>query len=196
MKRIGITGGIGSGKSAVCKIFERLGVAVYYADERAKALMTNAPELREGILSLFGEQAYGAEGLNRAYIAKRAFADNELLKSLNALVHPAVGRDFEDWSRAQKGNYILKEAALLVETGSYLELDGLIVVSAPEELRIERVMSRDGVDREAVLARIRKQLPESEKLALADHTIVNDGSRSLIRQVLQLDDLLSAASSV
>lgn len=186
--KIGITGGIGSGKTTVCRLFETLGVPVYYADERAKWLMVNDEALIVGIKALFGEAAYQPDGsLNRAYIAERAFHNEPLLEQLNGLVHPAVGRDSLVWfSEHQQSPYVLKEAALLFESGSYRQLDAIIVVAAPEELRIERVMRRDGVSREAVLARIRRQWPQEEKIHLADYVIHNDGQSSLIRQVWEL----------
>lgn len=187
MKKIGITGGIGSGKTTVCRIFEQLGVPVYYADSRAKALMTQNKTIVEGITKLFGRNAYLHDGtLNNAHIASMAFNDNSLLASLNALVHPQVGIDFESWASKQKSAYILKEAALLFESGSYKNLDAIIMVSAPENLRIERVLERDKTTHEAVIKRINNQWPESEKMQLSDYIIVNDGQSMLVPQVLNL----------
>lgn len=187
MKKIGLTGGIGSGKSTVARIFEVMGIPVYYADDRAKQLMAEDPELKAGIIALFGAEAYSRNELNRAHIADLAFSDPSLLKKLEALVHPAVLADGERWHNAQQGvPYTVKEAALLFESGSYKALDKIIVVTAPLELRIGRVMRRDQIFRESVEARIGRQMLEEEKVKLSDFIIVNDGSQSLIRQVWEI----------
>lgn len=185
--RVGITGGIGSGKTTVCQIFETLGIPVYDADYWAKWLITNDLEVKQAITGLFGPDAYLPDGAyNRALVAGIVFRDPEKLAALNAAVHPAVERHARSWheAQAQKGvPYTLKEAALLVENGSYQLLDRLIVVTAPEDLRIRRVMQRDGISEAAVRARMQNQLPEAEKVRVADFVIVNDGERSLVRQV-------------
>ena len=188
MLQVGITGGIGSGKSTVCKIFETLGIPVYYSDDRAKWLMVHDPELVQGIKNLLGEGAYTPDGaLDRAYVAQQIFNDKEKLSGINGLVHPAVARDGYQWHHSQKEvPYTLKEAALIFESGSYRLLDKVITVFAPKELRLERVMQRDGSDRAAVESRMNKQMPEEEKLQLADFVIYNDGSRSLIEQVMEV----------
>jgi len=181
---VGITGGIGSGKTTVCKIFEVLGVPVYYADERAKWLLNNDTTVKEKVVALLGNDAYSNGELNRPLIAEKVFADKNLLEEYNSIVHPAVAEDTLTWSSQHLDEpYVLKEAALLVETGSYLNLDKLIVVTAPEKIRIERVMQRDELSEAAVMARIKNQMPESEKVKLADFVIVNDGTQSLIEQV-------------
>lgn len=186
--RVGITGGIGSGKSTVCRIFhESFGIPVFEADVWAKALIVEDPALRAGIIRLFGEEAYTEIGVyNRAFVAKIAFSDPSKLAALNALVHPAVERASLHWHQRQTelGHpYTLKEAALLVESGAYTQLDFLMVVSAPQEVRIQRVMERDGVSEAEVKARMRGQLPELDKLALADLVILNDGEQLLLPQV-------------
>lgn len=190
MLRLGITGGIGSGKTTVCKIFETLHIPIYYADDRAKWLMVNSPALQTGITQLFGDKAYLEDGaLNRAHIGSIAFKDPAKLQKLNALVHPAVFVDGENWQQEQLAvgaPYTLKEAALIYETGSYKTLDKVIVVTAPEELRIERVMKRDDLSEEEVKERIARQMPEEEKVAKADFVINNDGQHSLIKQVLAI----------
>lgn len=190
MLRLGITGGIGSGKTTVCKIFETLSIPIYYADDRAKWLMVNSPSLQMGIIQLFGDKAYAADGsLNRAHIGSIAFKDPAKLQKLNALVHPAVFVDGENWQQEQLAlgvPYTLKEAALIYETGSYKMLDKVIVVTAPEEIRIQRVMKRDSLTAEEVKERIARQMPESEKVEKADYVIQNDGQHSLIKQVLQI----------
>jgi len=197
MLHVGITGGIGSGKTTVCRIFEVLSIPVYYADNRAKALMVEDPELRTGIIDLFGQKAYHQDGsLNRAHIAQRAFSDNSLLQKLNGLVHPAVWRDGQNWQKNHTAAaYTLKEAALLYESGGDQLLDSIIVVAAPEVLRIRRVMERDGVSREEVTARMNKQLPQSEKVDRADYVILNDGTHSLIQQVLAIHQELKERSA-
>lgn len=193
--KIGITGGIGSGKTTVCKIFETLGIPVYYADERAKWLMTNDATLVKEIKGLFGESAYENGQLNRAFIAQIAFNDPEKLNQLNALVHPAVQRDGNAWQEAQPNvPYTIKEAALLFESGSYLYLNKIIVVTAPLDVRIQRVIHRDHTNRAAVEARIAKQMPEEEKVKRADFIIVNDGATALIPQVLNIHQVLQSAA--
>ena len=186
MLRVGITGGIGSGKTTVCRIFETLGIPVYDADARAKWLLENDPELIAGIRDLFGNGAYTAAGqYNRPFIAQIVFNDPDKLAALNALAHPAVEHDSRAWHDAQKDvPFTLKEAALMVESGSHRYLDLLIVVAAPEALRIDRVVARDGITREQVERRIANQMPEQAKIALADFVIHNDGEQALIPQVV------------
>ncbi len=193
MLKIGITGGIGSGKTTVCRIFEeQWGIPVYYADDRAKWLMQNDAEMMEELRTAFGREIYTGSGLlNRVLLAEMVFADAEKLQQLNSIVHPAVQRDNEEWQRAQKyknSPYTLKEAALLYESGSHLLLDKIIVVAAPLETRIQRVMQRDGVARQAVMARISKQMPQEEKEALADFVLKNEST--------ERGDLLAQAQRV
>jgi len=188
MLKVGITGGIGSGKTTVCRIFEMLNIPVYYADDRAKWLMRNDPNLKKNLIDLLGPSAYLPEGdLNRAYIGKLVFSDKELLDKLNKLVHPAVFLDGEDWFSKQTTPYAIKEAALFYETGSFALMDKMIVVTADREERIRRVMLRDKVEREAVEARMDKQLPEAEKIKQADFVIYNDGREMLIPKILEID---------
>lgn len=196
--RAGITGGIGSGKTTVCRIFESLGIPVYDADSWAKWLIVNDAEVKQAITGLFGPEAYLSDGqYNRALVAGIVFQAPAKLAALNAAVHPAVERHARTWhdEQARKGApYTLKEAALLVESGSHQFLDALIVVTAPETLRIRRVMTRDGVSEEAVRARMVNQMPEPEKVRLADYVIVNDGEHSLVRQVWRVHQALLEAS--
>jgi dephospho-CoA kinase len=192
MKKVGITGGIGSGKTTVCQLFEILGIPVYYADARAKDLIVNNLEVKEKIIDLFGTEAYLQDGsYNRAYIAKIVFEDKEKLQQLNQIVHPAVYQDGEDWHKAQeKVPYTLKEAALLFEGQGYKFMDKVILVVAPEHVRIERVVQRDNSNEEAVKKRIKQQLPDAEKIKLADFIILNDGKAPLVPQVLKIHDRL------
>ncbi|HHB79192.1 MAG TPA: dephospho-CoA kinase [Saprospiraceae bacterium] len=190
--KIGITGGIGSGKSTVAAIFAVLGIPVYDADSRAKWLMVHQPELVAAIQKLFGAQAYQADGrLNRSHIADIAFNDPQKIQKLNALVHPVVKLDYEQWHDQQNDvPYTLKEAALLFESGSAYELDAVIEVFAAQEIRIQRVRKRNGWTRQHILSRIRHQMPERQKRKLADYVLVNDGKKGLINQVLALDKKL------
>ena len=196
MIKVGITGGIGSGKTTVCAIFERLGVPVYYADKRATELMTESKELVSAIKALLGDEAYQNDGsLNTKYISGIVFNDEDKLLKLNALVHPAVQKDYDSWTEVLASKnfaYCLKEAALLVETGLYKDLDKLIVVSAPLEDRIRRVVTRDNTTEEQVLKRKNAQLNEAEKVNLADYVIVNDKVTDLVPQVSKIHfDLMS-----
>ncbi len=191
MLKVGITGGIGSGKTTVCRIFEMLNVPIYYADDRAKWLMQYDPDLKKNITGILGEAAYLSDGkLNRAHIGNLVFNDKSLLAQLNKLVHPAVFLDGENWFKKQTSPYAIKEAALFYETGSYSQMDQMIVVTADREERIRRVRLRDGLEREAVEARMDKQLPEKEKIEKADFVIYNNGQELLIPKVLQIDRAL------
>lgn len=193
MIKAGITGGIGSGKTTVCKVFETLGVPIYYADDRAKYLMLHNAELKAALIARFGEAIYKDGQLDRPYLAQQVFNNPKALQDLNGLVHPAVVRDSEEWQQQHSSApYTLKEAALLYEAGSYKQLDKIIVVTAPMETRIQRVMDRDGVSRQQVMDRIKNQMPEEEKVSLADFVIHNDGQRSLIDQVMSIHQQLSA----
>lgn len=191
-KLVGITGGIGSGKTTVCKIFESLGVPVYYADDLAKQLMENDENLIKTIQSIFGEQSYTNGQLNRPFIADKAFTDKKLLNELNNAVHPVVKADFENWVLENSTQQVLlKEAALLIETGSYKALDALILVVADEQLRIDRVVQRDAHRTpEDVRKIMSEQLPDEEKSRLADFIIRNDSSESLIHQVSNIHSQL------
>jgi len=186
--KIGITGGIGSGKTFICSLYQQLGIPVFNADTNAKLLMEQNGELKRQITGLLGQNAYDVYGkLNRTVIANKVFHEPELLSRLNSLVHPEVIATGEKWHLEQKSvPFTIKEAALLIESGSYKQLDALIVVSAPEALRIQRVVSRDNVNAEDVTARIQKQLPESEMLKYADFVVQNDGATPVIPQVHQI----------
>lgn len=192
---VGVTGGIGAGKSMVTKVFSTLGIPTYDADTQAKKLMNSNAELKTAITNLFGAQAYQDDLLNRKFIASRVFTDHSLLDQLNSLVHPAVANDFQDWSLNQKSIYVIKEAALLFEAGSYKTLDKIIVVTAPEALRINRVINRDNRSEQEVRDIIAKQWPQSEKEKLADYVITNDEQTMIIPQVLGIhQELLSKVS--
>ncbi|MBZ5855755.1 dephospho-CoA kinase [Flavihumibacter profundi] len=194
MLRVGITGGIGSGKSIVARVFNSLGIPVYNADTAAKRLMENDPELVEAIKAQFGDGAYLDGKLNRAYLAQVVFKDKQQLDILNQLVHPVTIRDAEQWMQHQSSPYALKEAALIFESGSQAQLDLVIGVSAPQHIRIHRVMQRDGVSREEVIKRIDNQLSETIKMRLCDYIIMNDDQRLVVPQVLKVhEELLQRA---
>ena len=191
--QIGITGGIGSGKSTVCRIFGTLGVPVYDADSRAKSLMTTDGILITQIKKEFGVLSYHSDGsIDREYLAQ-AFQDKGKLELLNGLIHPRVATDYHAWVSEQKSDYVLKEAALLFEAKSHRTLDKVIVVSAPEELRIGRVLKRDSHrTRQQVMDIIHNQWSEEERLKLADFVIVNDESSLVTPQVLKLHDIFTS----
>ncbi|MEM9391287.1 MAG: dephospho-CoA kinase [Bacteroidota bacterium] len=191
--QIGVTGGIGSGKSLVCNIFAVLGIPIYNADSRARWLMNNQQELKESIIEHFGQGAYDPGGaLSRDYIARLVFNDPEELKKLNSLVHPAVGKDYAQWFPNQKADYTIKEAALMFESGSYKGLDYVINVSAPVEKRVLRVLKRDTFRSEnEVRAIIEKQLPEFERIEKSDFVITNDDQQMIIPQILGLNQRFS-----
>ncbi len=193
MIKVGITGGIGSGKSTVCRIFEILNIPIYYADIRAKKLMIESPSLVKDVKDLLGSQSYEKDGtLNRKFVAGKVFKDAGLLRQLNELVHPRVWADADNWYKSQDiaTPYILNEAALLFETGSYKNFDKIILVTAPEEVRIERVMTRDSSTRKEVENRINKQLKDHIKIPLSDFEIKNDNKIRLIPQVFKIHNEL------
>lgn len=192
MLKVGITGGIGTGKTTVCLIFELLGVPIYYADSRAKKLMTSYKTLKQEIKTLLGSEAYYRNGrLNRKYVAAQVFTNKDILEKLNKLVHPAVGEDYLIWlAQFEDKPYTIKEAALLVENGSYKELDYLIVVAADLDIRVKRVIQRDHVTEQHVLDRMRNQLKQEMKMKVADFIIDNSGKKSLISQVLDIHNKL------
>jgi dephospho-CoA kinase len=188
MLKIGLTGNIGSGKTTVGKIFQVLGVPVFYADDAAKSVMVNDQQLIVEIKEAFGEASYFEDGsLNRKHIAAIVFNNDEQLSKLNAIVHPATFRAFDNWVAGIKdAPYVIKEAALLFESDSYKMCDRSIMVQAPLDMRIERVVQRDGLNRDEIEKRNAHQLPEAEKMKLADDIIFNDDSRMVIPQVLEL----------
>lgn len=193
MLKVGITGGIGSGKTTVCRIFKALGIPVYDADREAKNLMNTHPDLVNAIKAAFGDEAYDADGmLDRQYLASRVFNDEQALAQLNAIVHPVVIQAANDWAAAQDAPYTVKEAALMFQSGSYVHNDVNVVVAAPDELRIDRVMQRDAVTEQQVRARMDKQWAQDEQIEKADYVIWNDGKRMLIPQVLELDRIFKA----
>lgn len=192
---IGITGGIGSGKTYICNKFKAMGVPVYNADERAKFLMENDNNLIQSLKAAFGEVIYNGQHLNKKLLSDLVFNDKNALATLNSLVHPAVNKDVEKWVEEYKHQkYLIKEAALLFETGSYKQLDKTILVHAPEDERILRVMQRDHISKENVLARINNQLSDLEKMEHADFIINNNGKNEIDKIVMKLNMLFSNQS--
>lgn len=186
MKLVGLTGGMGSGKSTVARMFMDLGIPVYNSDEEAKRLMNENNELKSDIISLLGEEAYIEGKLNRAYIAERVFKSRDLLNELNGIVHPAVRKDFRAWAGRQSSPYVLQEAAILFENGSSGNFDRMILVTAPRKIRTRRIKERDGLSEKAIAERMKHQWPEKKKKALADFVIENTDlveTRNRVRKV-------------
>ena len=192
MLRLGITGGIGSGKTLVCSIFQQLGVPVYNADTRAKWLINNHTELKTKLIKQFGEATFKDGLYNTAHISSIVFGNPTQLALLNAIIHPAV---FEDWKQFcelhQTAPLVIKEAAIMLETDSKYTVDKIALVYAPLALRMQRVMQRDQISEADLLKKINAQMAEEEKLKLADYVIVNDGEQSLVEQVLKLHQQLT-----
>lgn len=186
MLKIGLTGGIGSGKTTIAKMFEVLGIPVYYADAASKRLYDSDPELKQAIRDNFGNDIYENEKINRGKLAAIVFNNPGRLALLNSLVHPPTIRDAEKWMQNQQGKYLIKEAALIFESGSAASLDYVIGVNAPKSLRIKRVMEREGVSREEVISRMDRQIEEDIKMKLCDFIIQNDEQQLVIPQVLEL----------
>ncbi len=196
MLKIGITGGIGTGKSTICEIFALLGVPVYYADQAAKTLMATNSGLKQQLITTFGTATFTSKGeLDTKYVANKVFNDENALQQLNALVHPIVLADFEKWCSQQHTPYILKEAALLIESGSYKQCDYTILVESPIALRINRLLNRDKSSEAQIRARIANQLPDEEKAKLANFLILNDEKHLLIPQIIALHTQFLIGSS-
>ncbi|RYE23029.1 MAG: dephospho-CoA kinase [Sphingobacteriales bacterium] len=190
MLKVGITGGIGSGKSTVCQVFETLGIPVLYADETARHLMEYDDTLIKGIKELLGEQVYINGKLVREQIASAVFGRANLLQELNAIVHPAVVRYSNEWVKQQQSPYIIKEAAIFFESGTDKEMNLMVGVYAPMKVRILRAVQRDNVPQEKILARIAQQMDEDEKMKLCDYVICNYGETAILPQVLDLHQKL------
>ncbi len=188
MLQLGLTGGIGSGKSTVSHLFNLLKVPVYSADQRAKELITEDSSLKQSIQSTFGLATYHEDGsLNRQFLAKQVFTDSQALAKLNQVVHPAVRSDYHTWLQKQKAAYVLHEAALIWEAGFQDQFDAIISVSAPESLRKKRVQHRDNLSSDDIKARLNHQYSQTFKNDQSDHVIINDGHRLLIPPVWELD---------
>lgn len=190
---IGLTGGIGSGKSVVSKIFTTLGIPVFNADEAAKHIMQTSPEMKAKLIEQFGSSIYDASGLQKEKLAAIVFNDPYQLQLLNAIVHPVTIQAAKDWAANQTSPYVIKEAALIFESAAADGLFKVIGVTAPLSLRIQRVMQRDGVSKEQVEARMQHQILDTIKMRLCDYVIENNNQQMLIPQVLELDKAIRAA---
>ncbi len=191
MFKVGVTGGIGSGKSIICSVFHHLGVPVYQADIEAKRLMGENESIRTGLLAYFGREVFQKKQLNRKYLADRIFSDPDARKFVNSLVHPAVRENFGNWVQTKEGDlYVIEEAALLFETGAWKEFDYNILIEASVETRIQRIIRRDGSDRADILARMASQMDPGEGRELADFIILNDVNDFVIPQVLKVNKII------
>ncbi|MDC6351735.1 dephospho-CoA kinase [Zeaxanthinibacter sp. PT1] len=187
MRLIGLTGGIGSGKSTVASMFRHIGIPVYNSDRRAKELMAESATLRAAIEKLLGPAAYEGQELNRAYISQKVFNDRDLLQKLNSLVHPAVRDDARKWARVQEdAPYAIQEAAILIENGSFKDFDAIILVTAPENMRVERLLERDGSKEEEILERMKNQWTDAEKIPFADFVIENTELETTRLKVMEI----------
>ena len=190
MLSVGLTGGIGSGKTTIAAVFNALGIPVYNADAAAKRLMNEDEVLKRQLLDMFGEGLYKKNQLDRAYLANIVFGNKEKLKALNNLVHPLTIADATQWFQKQTSPYAIKEAALIFESDSWKDLDAVIGVSAPETVRIQRVMKRDNIDAQQVAARMTQQMDEAQKMSKCDYIITNDDVSLVMPQILKIDLLL------
>lgn len=186
MKIVGLTGGIGSGKSTVAKFFIELGIPVYFADDNAKRLMHTSKSVKRKLIKEFGKKAYINGKLNRPYLANIVFNNKEKLQAINAIVHPSVRNSFKRWVNKQATPYVIQENAILFENGTYKNFDIIITVTAPINERIKRVVQRDNVEEKDVLARIKNQLPEEEKAAMSQYVIFNTYIKETKNQVQKI----------
>ena len=186
MLKIGLTGGLGSGKSTVAHIFEVLGIPVYYADAASKRLMNDDEKVKAAVQNAFGKEVYPGGKLDRKYLSEIVFKDEKKLELLNSIVHPATLLDAAEWLKKQTAHYAIKEAALIFESGSNKALDFVIGIESPLPLRLQRAMKRDNISREQAMARIEKQMNEEKKISLCDFVIINDEQQMVIPQVLAL----------
>ena len=193
MKRIGLTGGIGSGKSYIAEILEKMGYPVYYSDERAKVLTDTHPEIRTGLISRFGDQIYSEGILNRKELAAHIFNSEPDRIVVNQLIHPVVRADFDRWCSAQESRLVFNEAAILFETGAYQQFNATLLVVAPHDVRIERIITRDRCTVEQAEARIQSQWSDEQKIVRATALVNNDGSAAILPQLeLAIDKILSS----
>lgn len=190
MIKVGLTGGIGSGKTTISKMFKEIGVPVYIADDAGKELMDTSAKIREKIIQLLGESSYSGSKPNRPFIASKVFKDKALLEQLNAIIHPAVASHFKNWLSKQSSVYIIYEAAILFEKGSHKNFDFSILVTAPKETRIQRVLKRDNTSREQIEARMNNQWSDEKKIELADFVIKNEEIEESKKQVIHLNDII------
>jgi dephospho-CoA kinase len=187
MIKVGITGGIGSGKSLICQVFSRLDVPVYNADIESSILSETDPEIKKLLISLLGSNIYSGQSLNKLIMAELIFNDKSLLEKVNQIIHPRVAAHFNEWCAIHAGHrYVIEESALLFESNAYLAFNRIITVTSPEDIRIQRVIRRKNMSHEKIMAIIKNQLPEQEKIVRSHYVIINDDSTLIIPQVLQL----------
>jgi dephospho-CoA kinase len=183
IKRIGLTGGIGSGKTSIAQILEAMSYPVYYSDLRAKFLSDEHPVIRQGLIALLGEESYVDGTLNRVYVSDCIFSNPDLRLKVNEIIHPIVRKDFDDWSAQQTSTLIFNEAAILFETGAYQKFDAVLLVCAPIDVRIQRVMMRDHCSKASVEQRIQSQWTDEQKRSLTDFCVENDGKQPVLKQL-------------
>jgi len=194
-QKIGISGGIGSGKSFVCALLEERGYPVYYADSRAKFLMENDKKVRKQLIEAFGKEAFLNNTLNKPYIASLIFTDNSKRSVINSIVHPAVRDDFDEWVKRQRAPLVFQESALIFDTGAYKRFDATILVIAPQELRVERIMERDNCSKDEAVARIQSQGNPDQHMNLAKFIVINDEQEDLNLQIEEILKNLQSTSS-
>lgn len=187
MKKIGLTGGIGSGKTSIAQILAAMSYPVYYSDQRAKFLSDENPAIRNGLFDLFGDEAYIDGTLNRVFVSERIFSKPDLRLKVNEIIHPIVRKDFDDWAAEQTSSLIFNEAAILFETGAYQQFDAVLLVCAPEAVRIQRVMLRDHCSKASVEERIQSQWTDAQKRSLTKYCVENDGRQPIL---IQLEKIL------
>jgi dephospho-CoA kinase len=190
MKKIGLTGNIGSGKTTIASLFEVFGIAVFNADNEAKRLMSDDKILKNELIVAFGKEVFVENKLNRKYLADLAFSDELVLKKLNSLVHPFVQHAFDKWSDEQISPYVIKEAAILFESNNYQSLDAIICVTCPEDIRLERLLKRDNISKKQLIQRINNQWQEEKKKSMSDYIVINDNSCLVTPQVLKIHNTL------
>ena len=183
---VGVTGGIGSGKTTVVQMFHSLGIPIYIADEESKKLLVTSKVIKRKLRALFGEEAYHENQLNRKFLADKIFNNRELLTQMNAIVHPKVGAHFKKWLKKQKAPYVIKESAILFESNAYKDCDYIITVVANEKTRISRVLKRDSTTKEKVKKIMENQLPDKDKIKRSNYTITNDNLEDTERQVFKI----------
>jgi len=181
IRKVGITGGIGSGKSYVCKVLEHMGFPVYYSDKESKILTDYDPTIKLGLVQLFGAEIYQNERLNKPLLAEKIFQNDDLLQKVNAIIHPIVRLNFQQWATLQRSNIVFNESALLIETESYKTFDFIVLVVAEKHKRIERIMQRDGSSLQEIHARMDKQLQDEQKKLHADFIVYNNGEELLVQ---------------
>jgi len=191
MIKVGITGGIGSGKSLVCQVFERLGIPVYYADEAARKLMEHDPVIRHDLMAWLGEDIYSGNELDRLKMAGLIFTNPELLQIVNRIVHPRVAADFQNWCESYENKpYVIQESAILFESGAYRFVDFIVLVTAPEDIRLNRVITRNGMTPEKIQAIMKNQWPDNEKTSRSQFILNNDNKSLVLPRILNLHSQL------